>query len=289
MLPQPVMGDAADEMLVRPRSLAFPAPMFKMPYELSLDAPPDYAVQTEDGMVRVQLPIYVRAEVFPPNAGTECMLIATSNCRYWGQGDGLTAYSCVRRTDFHFRTRVFDRFPTRVRRHCHERLQEGRWNELSMALSENYATYWINGKRIATMTVTGGDIPAAELYVGLISYDSAYRVRGLDVSRDPELLQAICKRDEMHALGILKERILTMFVTCGDNNLVSISCTSIAGGQVASFEGILSTTLLKAFRGMLSERLELNQHRDELRLVLPNGVLLGEADDLKPLEEIARL
>jgi len=280
------MDDAVDELVLRPRSLVFPAPMFKMPYELSLASPPDYAVRTEGDMIRVQLPIYFRAEVFPPDDGTECMLIATSNCQYWGQGDGLTAYSCVRRTDFHFRTRVFDGFPARVRRHLHERLQGGRWNELSMAISESKATYWINGKQIATLIMTGCEVPSAELYVGLVSYDTAYRFRRFDVSRDPELLQHVCKKEEMHALGILRERILTVFVTCRDNSLMSLSCTSISGGQVASFEEIILTTTLKAFRRMLAENLELNKHRDELRLVLPNGVLLGEADDLKPLEEI---
>merc|ERR1719195_2124485 len=132
-------------------------------------------------------------------------------------------------------------------------------------------------------------MPSAELYVGLISYDTAYRVRRFDVSRDPELLQAICKKQEMHAVGILRERILTVFGTCSDKNLMSLSCTSIAGGQVASFEGIMPTTTLKAFRSMLAERLELNEHRDLLRLVLPTGLLLGEGDDLKPLEEIVGL
>mmetsp|Transcript_14070 Transcript_14070/g.38486 ORF Transcript_14070/g.38486 Transcript_14070/m.38486 type:complete len:316 (-) Transcript_14070:233-1180(-) len=292
-LPVPVDAETEEvEIAVRPGTMVLPLPMLRMPYELSPQGttlPPEVALDADSRLFRVHLPIYFRAEVFPPSRNTECILIATHNRREWGRGgDGLTAYASVSRTDFSFRTNIFASFPAGVVQHSRKMLHQAQWNELSMAISERTATYWINGVRIATVTFGRGELPPAELYVGLLSYAERFSVRRFDVSRDPQVLQTVCDRSELRDLGLFKVRILTVNVTAMDEHTLSIACTSIAGECVASFDNILATALFKDFRRMVVDRLQWNEFMD-LQLVLPSGTLLGEATDREPVGLALRL
>lgn len=298
-LPKPLWeGDAAGaEVRVQPHSMVFPKPSLQMPYERSQtdEALAGYVHPVGEATC-VSLPIYVRAEVYPPAGNTECILIATRNRLRHGQGgDGLTAYACVNRTSFSFRTRVFAGFPSSVRQHARALLQQQQWNEISMALSEKHATYWINGKQIASLKIGRGDLPGdpgVQLYLGLVSYSTEYLVRRFDVSRDPRLLTFICSSEEIRAANVWKQRIITLHATTLDKgpscNAVSISCTNIAGEQVAVFEDLPKTELLGTFRLELAERLRLGVF-DDMRLVLPDGLLLGTADDTHSLSLALRL
>jgi len=173
--------------------------------------------------------------VFPPADGTECFLIATLNRQHFGQGgDGLTAYSAVHRTDFTFRSGVFSSFPLVVR-HSKARLRPRQWNELSMALSDHRATYWINGQRLATCVIKEGDLPSTEVYVGLVSYSTEYRVRRFDISRDPQVL------------SWLMIRVITLHARLQDG-VVSVSCTGMSGDELANLEVGAATQLLPETR-----------------------------------------
>eukprot|EP00930_Biecheleria_cincta_P043736 TRINITY_DN30014_c0_g1_i1.p1 TRINITY_DN30014_c0_g1~~TRINITY_DN30014_c0_g1_i1.p1 ORF type:complete len:333 (-),score=41.81 TRINITY_DN30014_c0_g1_i1:156-1154(-) len=291
-LPQPASegGDADAQLRVQPHFMVFPKPLMQMPYERASadEAALAGCVHEHFGdATLVSLPIYVRVEVYPPDGNTECMLIATRNRRGHGHGgDGLTAYASVNRTCFSFRTGVFAGFPSRIRQHATAMLRQRQWNEISMALSEQHATYWINGVQIASLLFEDGDLPGAQLYVGLVSYSTEYSVRRFDVSRDPRLLKFVCSSEEIRAAKLWKERVITLHTTILEDggtsqSVVSILCTNIAGEQVAVFE-LAKAESLESFRQELTEQLRLGVF-DDMRLVLSDGSLLGEADDHKPL------
>jgi hypothetical protein len=277
-----------DEMEVRiqPHSLAFPQPLLQMPYELDRAKSIDYIHHDADeNLVRVSLPIYVRAEVFTPSRETECILIATHNRRgFQNGGDGLTAYGAVHRTDFSFRTQVFNTWPQHTRRHALVKLKARQWNEMSIALSEHEATYWINGVHVASVTLGHADLPAKDLYIGFVSYQAPYMIRRFDVSRDPRMLKFVCSEQELNELYLFREHILTLHGVALDNNAdaVSVICTNIAGNEVANFVSLPARSRLKDFRDKLAEWLQLNDF-DKLRLVLRDGTLIREADDTKLL------
>lgn len=282
-LPFPTLtGEKLQDIEVKPHSLVFPTPLLKMPHELHLGSAPDY-VQKDGDRTRVTLPIYCRAEVLPLAADTECFLIATQNCRGWGQGgDGLTVSSGVNRTDFTFRSGVFQGFP-RVTRQGSPMLRSLEWNELSMVLSETLASYWINGMLVASCKLEPGEVPAAELYLGLTSYSTAYRVRGFDVSRDPAVLQRVCTLQEMRQLGVFKEKVVTCTAQWDESKSeVCISCANLAGEHLAKFQALQAYMPLQSFRRLLMQELKLTRHHD-VRLVLQDGTLLTEGQDEKPL------
>ena len=234
-LPQPLQTELPEIELGAGR-LAFPRPMLQMPHELNRDSAPDY-VQLGDRTL-VSLPIYVRCEVLPLSPDTECMLIATKNCQPWSRGgDGLTAYSSVNRVDFTFRSGIFAGFP-RVRRHSFERLRPSEWNELSMVLSDHAATYWINGIMVASASFQAQEVPDSEVYLGLISYITSYRIRGFDVSRDPAVLQQVCTLEDMRTLGVFKQKVLTLSAQEAEDEepTLGISCTNLAGENLATFQ-----------------------------------------------------
>lgn len=244
-----------------------------------------YARRGEGGLPLVTLPIYVRAEVYPPASDTECMLVATRNRRYHGDGgDGVTAYAAVHRTDFSFRSSVFDAFPD-VTTHASVKLRKGEWNEIGMALSAKAATYWVNGRKIASTPMQGGRwhpplFSSEELYVGLACYDTLYYFRGFSFSRDPKALKAVCADAELRSLSLLKEKIVTLTAEVSEGLIVSVSCTSIGGETVARFDKTDETVSVGSIRTLLRSALP---EMDAVRLVLPNGSLLSEDDDLRPL------
>jgi len=283
-LPQPGHGTDVAEIQIRPHSMVFPRPLLQMPYELERAAPLDYSRHVPDeNLVCLSLPIYARAEVFTPTDNTECILLATLNRRGFGQGgDGLTAYGAVNRTDFTFRTRVFDAFPAGVRHHRRARLGLHEWNEMSLALSEHKATYWINGVQVATITFGHGDLPSTELYIGFISYSTPYRIRRFDVSRDPRIVGFVCSEHELRELSLLRQRIVTLNGVVLGDGVMSIACTGMAGDELANFDAVPTTMLLKDFRRILAEQLEFKEF-DDVRLVLQDSTLLGANDDRKPV------
>lgn len=285
-LPFPILStvERLQEMELKPYGLVFPTPLLKMPHELHLDSTPDY-VQKDGAWTRVSLPIYCRAEVLPLGPDTECFLIATQNCRGWGQGgDGLTVSSGVNRTDFTFRSGVFQGFPRGVTRQGSPMLRSSEWNELSMVLSESLASYWINGMLVASCKLEPGEVPAAELYLGLTSYSTGYRIRGFDVSRDPAVLQRVCTLEAMRTLGVFMEKVVTLTAQWDDVDSLDlcISCANLAGEHLAKFQAVQGNTPLQSFRRLLMRELKLTRHHD-VRLVLQDGTLLTEGQDEKPL------
>eukprot|EP00438_Fugacium_kawagutii_P000619 Skav224341 [mRNA] locus=scaffold2411:24096:26202:- [translate_table: standard] len=289
--PQPAPVDTTVTEL-QPHTLLLPKPPLKMPFELSLGSEPDWVRPSPNPEFPClyALPVYFRAEVRPLTPDAECFLVATLNCRVWGLGgDGLTAYGSVNRGDFTFRSQVFGGFPrAQVHARQSERLLKmGQWNEMAMVLSERKATYWINEKMVATCRLSPGDLPAAEVYLGLISYRNGYEVRGFDVTREPLMIQHICSQEDMIDLGILKQKILTL--TCrraGATGLV-VFCDSLAGEHVATFPVGMSQMVQAdmpfwSFRLLLQQYLQLPRHHD-LRLVLADGTLLTEKHDSTPL------
>ena len=82
-------------------------------------------------------------------------------------------------------------------------------------------------------------VPAAELYLGLTSYSTAYRVRGFDVSRDPAVLQRVCTLQEIRQLGVFKEKVVTCTAQWDESKSeVCISCANLAGEHLAKFQAL---------------------------------------------------
>ncbi len=83
------------------------------------------------------------------------------------------------RSDFTFRTGMFDAEPP-VRGGQPQRITAQRWHEVRVELTTASATYWVDGRTFATATLRPGDV-AAEGFVGLLSYASAFDFRNLQV------------------------------------------------------------------------------------------------------------
>lgn len=235
--------------------------------------------------MQVSLPIYVRAEVFPLAANTECILVATCNRRKYGQGgDGLTAYGSVDRSDFDFRTEVFNGFPANVTRHDRRtKLRPNVWNEMSLLLSDREVTYWINGTRVASMPFSRSRLPETDLHVGFVSYSTPYRIRGFDVSRDPRVLKLMYSNEDLCGLSLFRERVFTLQGSLlPDRDCLSLWCMNIAGEEVARFDAVPAGTLLREFRTMLADQLRMTEF-DIARLVLSNGDLLSDDENGKQL------
>lgn len=134
--------------------------------------------QDSAGHVRWRLPVHASVDVFPPGSTTECFIIATDNKLGWGQGgDGFTVGASVGCCDFDFRTKVFGRFPDAVQRHSKVKLEQKQWNTMELALSENRAVYFLNGKQVATIEFKGGELPSKAPFIGLYAFTAAYKAR----------------------------------------------------------------------------------------------------------------
>eukprot|EP00928_Gymnodinium_smaydae_P094587 TRINITY_DN7964_c0_g2_i1.p1 TRINITY_DN7964_c0_g2~~TRINITY_DN7964_c0_g2_i1.p1 ORF type:complete len:259 (-),score=24.41 TRINITY_DN7964_c0_g2_i1:314-1090(-) len=229
-LPKPEHVDTLPQVQLNQHAFAFPSPLLRMPFERDRPTPLDYVREDENANVpTVVLPIYFRAEVMPLQDGGECILIATCNRQRHGRGgDGLTAYGAVRRTDFTFRLGVFARFLSRVKLHSRTKLRLREWNEMSMVLSQQQALYWINGKKVASARFASDEVVAAELSVGLASYDTSYMIRGFDVSCDPRILQLVCSPQEIASLHLWGRFVVTLHACPVRTGVVSVSCRNMA-------------------------------------------------------------
>jgi len=222
----------ATESLISPRTdaVVIPTPPLALRHEQEHPFEEDLTPDAE-GHVRFALPVFVRVEVFPRQDDTECFLIATLNKRSFGRGgDGLTIYGSVNRTDFTFRTSVFDGHPD-VIRHNHVKLRRGEWNEMGLAIGEHQATYWINRVPVATCILEEGDLPSNALFFGLTCYAHDYQFRRFDVSRDPT------------ALSVFNDRVLTLQGTI-ENGTLRVRCLNMSGSEVATFDATDATELL---------------------------------------------
>lgn len=219
-----------------------------------------------EGHVRWQLPAYVSVEVFPHEAGTECFIIASLNKQGWSgtsRGDGLTVYACGNRTDFDFRTQVFASFP-KVKRHASVRLEPKAWNTMDLALSESHAVYFINGIRIATMSIRPGELPSPTPFIGMYGFSHSYNARNFRVRS-------------------LRPQILTMGPCLQlSPGLSRIACTNLAGDEVCflEFEGCKDKTpnlrqlLQSAADSQGKELLLIDESLENYRLVTSDGRLI---------------
>lgn len=229
-LPSAELLGASPATIQGSNALVFPEPRFGLPHERDCPFQEDLNRDVE-GHIRVTLPVYVRVEVFPEGPDTECFIIATLNKRRFGHGgDGLTIYGSVHRTDFAFRTNVFDGFPE-DERHNHVRLRPGEWNEMAMVLAEDKATYWINRTAVATCFLIDGELPSAEaLYIGLANYTTPYAFRGFDFSRDPA------------PLSVLRHRVITLHGV-DYNDAFCIRCLNMSGEEAICLNSGRATLL----------------------------------------------
>eukprot|EP00930_Biecheleria_cincta_P007166 TRINITY_DN108325_c0_g1_i1.p1 TRINITY_DN108325_c0_g1~~TRINITY_DN108325_c0_g1_i1.p1 ORF type:complete len:272 (-),score=39.98 TRINITY_DN108325_c0_g1_i1:114-929(-) len=134
--------------------------------------------QDSAGHVRWKLPLHASVDVLPPGSNTECYMVATENKRGWGQdGDGFTVCASADCCDFAFRTKVFGRFPDSVRRHNKGLLNQKQWNTMELALSEKHATYFLNGKQIATIEFRGDELPSKTPFIGMYAFTTSYKAR----------------------------------------------------------------------------------------------------------------
>eukprot|EP00929_Paragymnodinium_shiwhaense_P093029 TRINITY_DN53068_c1_g1_i1.p1 TRINITY_DN53068_c1_g1~~TRINITY_DN53068_c1_g1_i1.p1 ORF type:complete len:365 (+),score=34.86 TRINITY_DN53068_c1_g1_i1:102-1196(+) len=242
-LPVPIMKGTPEEHPVNgDQNLYFPAPCWQLPYEQ--EVPMDTVGPLEEQPPCFEVPFYFRAEVFPPAGDTECILVATSNKRRWGQGgDGITAFAAVgdRARAFTFRLNLFDQFPKRVVLHHGSALRTGQWNEVGMAVSEDRATYWINGVRVATMFFDDEDVlPSTQLHVGFATYVGGFRYRNFDVSRDPIVLD------------LFRSRVFTLKTKEADG-VTSVVCLAMSGQEVASLQIGMATQLIPGTPVYLAE------------------------------------
>lgn len=216
-----------------------------------------------EGHVRWQLPAYVSVEVLPPEASTECFIIATLDKQEWNRGDGLTVCGCGNRTDFDFRTKVFGKFP-QVQRHANVRLNPKTWNTMDLALSETRAVYFINGIRVATMLIRPGELPSPTPFIGMYGFSSPYKARNFRVQS-------------------LKPQILTMApclpLSQGQSR---IACTNLAGEEVCCLEFQADSGMTPNVRQLLElaaqnqgkELLLIDESLENYRLITIDGRLI---------------
>merc|ERR1711879_629084 len=77
---------------------------------------------------------------------------------------------------------------------------------------------------------------STDLYIGLMSWDTVYRIRGFDVSRDPRHLQSICTEAELRELGVCRDQVIQVHGVIAGEGRVSVSCTSLSGEEIARFD-----------------------------------------------------
>ena len=62
------------------------------------------------------------------------------------------------------------------------------------------------------------------MFIGALSYETRYRVRNFDLSRDPQVL------------AFLVERVLTLTPSLQTDGELSVECTAMDGDVVATLE-----------------------------------------------------
>jgi len=249
-------------------SCIFPTPQLRLRHEL-LD-PLVEGVQEDANGTRFALPVFVRIEVFPEHYDCECILLATARRHSVGRGtDALTVYGAVHRTDFTFRASVFDRFPDDIRRHNQVLLKTFAWNEMSLAIAEHQATYWINGVPVATLFPKGDDIPSNELYFGMTRWSRDFRCRRFAVSRDPV------------ALGVFANKVLTLQSRL-EGDLLHVNCISMGGDEVGVFAAGVASSLMPGTQVCVSR-----ETRAHVCWVQPDGkTVYNSKEDSLPLETV---
>jgi len=185
------------------------------------------------GAIRWRLPVLVKVDVFPPDANTECFIIATENKKQWGNGgDGLTVCASVDRTDFDFRYEVFGQFFDRGRRFAHVTLKRGQWNSMALALHEESAVYFINDRQIASVDSLR-ELPTKTPAIGVYGFTTSYRARHFSVRP-------------------IRPQVLTM---------LPVSSKEVAGRGAVSVATIAGKELLTLSQEDLEEMLPLEVYR----------------------------
>merc|ERR1711959_49306 len=118
-----------------------------------------------------------------PSAKSECIGAFSHNKKRWSGGkkgeDALTWYVAPHRSDFNFRTKVFGGFP-RVLRTNQRKVSKNTWHRVEVQLSLTKATYSVDGKHFATVSLRRGEVPKTG-YVGMIRFVSTYDYKNLAV------------------------------------------------------------------------------------------------------------
>mmetsp|Transcript_119558 Transcript_119558/g.283927 ORF Transcript_119558/g.283927 Transcript_119558/m.283927 type:complete len:297 (+) Transcript_119558:36-926(+) len=186
------------------------------------------------GAIRWRLPLLVTVEVFPPDANTECFIIATENKKQWGNGgDGLTVCASVDRTDFDFRYEVFGQFFDRGRRFAHVKLKRGQWNSMALAVHEESAVYFINDRQVHSVEISPRELPTKTPAIGVYGFTTSYRARHFSVRP-------------------IRPQVLTM---------LPVSSKEVAGKGAVSVATIAGKELLTMSQEDLEEMLPLEVYR----------------------------
>merc|ERR1711959_260969 len=117
------------------------------------------------------------------SAASECIGAFSHNKKRWSGGkkgeDALTWYVAPHRADFNFRTKVFGGFP-RVLRTNQRKVSKNTWHRVEVQLSLKKATYSVDGKHFASVSLRRGEVPKTG-FVGMIRYASTYEFKHLSV------------------------------------------------------------------------------------------------------------
>eukprot|EP00928_Gymnodinium_smaydae_P094586 TRINITY_DN7964_c0_g1_i1.p1 TRINITY_DN7964_c0_g1~~TRINITY_DN7964_c0_g1_i1.p1 ORF type:complete len:326 (-),score=27.59 TRINITY_DN7964_c0_g1_i1:358-1335(-) len=289
-LPEPEHDDTLPQVRLKQDSFAFPSPLLRMPFERDRATCLEYLREDEKANVpTVVLPVYFRAEVMPLREGGDCSLIATCNRKLYARGgDGLTAYGSVHRPDYTFRLGVFARrFLRTVTLHSRTLLRLREWNEMSMVLSQQQALYWINGKKVASVHFASDEVIAAELSVGLASYDTSYMFRGFDVSRDPRILRLVCSPEEIENLHLWRGLPVTLHACLVRTGVVAVSCRNMAGEELAHFEELPASTSFSHVKNEIVSRVSLDAF-ERVQFIASTGEVL-DTDSLESLAVVLQL
>jgi len=119
-----------------------------------------------------------------PSAMSECIGAFSHNKKRWSGGkkgeDALTWYIAPHRADFNFRTKMFGGFPE-VLRTNQRKVSKNAWHRVEVQLSLTRATYSVDGRHFASVSLRRGEVPRAG-YVGMIRYASTYDFRNLVIA-----------------------------------------------------------------------------------------------------------
>jgi len=126
-------------------------------------------------------PIDIFYEVKAEAQDSECIAAFSHNRTTWGNGacDALSWYVAPHRSDFNFRTQMFGGFP-RIAREENFRISGGEWHKVHTQISEDGATYTVDGRHFATARLAAGEVPRSG-HLGFTPYASNFSVRNVMV------------------------------------------------------------------------------------------------------------